>query len=180
MQEASIFFADNVVSLHKAMSAFAPIVSVAGIGTDMNSYVVEFDSAATDEQKNAAYAFMQNWPMHSGKAQIAEFNRQELERWFSEQLEAGCELSNGYSLGLTSNDVALLTGNYVLAQTAANIGLPLPDLIDKDGVPHRIESLAVLTQLMLEYGQYRAGLSAVYAAKKAAIEQAIAELNANS
>jgi hypothetical protein len=179
-QEANTYFADNIVALHKALTVFAPIVGVSGAGDDMRAYIITFGIDATEEQKTAAFTFLQNWPAHKAKARIAEFNLQALASWFEEQTAEGCALSAGYRLGLKPDDVALLTGNYVLAQTADSLGLPLPDVIDKDGVPHRIESLAVLTQLMLEYGQYRAGLSAVYAAKKAAISHALAELAANS
>lgn len=180
VQEANTYFADNIVALHKALSKFAPIVSVSGAGDDMRAYIITFGADATDEQKNAAQAFLRDWPAHKAKSRIAEFNLQALADWFEARLSEGCLLSAGYRLGVRPDDVSLLTGNYVLAQAADNLGLPLPDVIDKDGLPHRIENLAVLTQLMLEYGQYRAGLSAVYAAKKATIEQALSELNANS
>jgi hypothetical protein len=179
-QEANTYFADNIVALHKALSAFAPIVGVSGAGDEMRSYIITFGADATDDQKNAAQAFLLDWPAHKAKARIAEFNLKALSDWFDARLSEGCLLSAGYRLGVRPDDVSLLTGNYVLAQAADNLGLPLPDVIDKDGVPHRIENLAVLTQLMLEYGQYRAGLSAVYAAKKATIAQALAKLNADS
>ena len=90
--------------------------------------------------------------------------------WYAEQLEAGFVSSEGISLGMATDDVALLTGNYVLAKEASALGLGIPPVIDKDGVPHALE-IDDLTTLMLEYGQHRAALSAEYAQRKAAITE---------
>lgn len=88
--------------------------------------------------------------------------------WFAEQIAVGFVSPGGFTLGLTPTDVTLLTGNYVLAKEAAAADLPLPPVIDTDGVVHEIEDIADLTALMLAYGQHRAALSAEYAALKAA------------
>ena len=93
----------------------------------------------------------------------------DLEDWFREMTEPGVETAGGWRLGLSQADVTLLTGYYVLAKEAATLGLPIPPIIDKDGVPHEIASAEELTAIMLAYGQKRAEISAEYAAKKAAI-----------
>ena len=92
----------------------------------------------------------------------------EFDTWWIEQVEQGFRSSGGILLGLTTEDVTLLTGNFVLAKEAAALSLDLPPVIDKDGVPHSLD-LEDLTALMLEYGQHRAALSAEYATRKAAI-----------
>jgi hypothetical protein len=58
-----------------------------------------------------------------------------------------------------------------LAKEAAMLELPLPQIVDAAGVAHTL-TMQELTGLMLAYGQYRAGLSAEYASRKAALEAA--------
>lgn len=93
----------------------------------------------------------------------------DLEDWFLEMTLPGFETNDGWRLGMTPQDVTLLTGYYVLAKEAAAMDLPIPPIIDKDGVPHDIAEIEELTAIMLGYGQRRAEISAEYAAKKAAI-----------
>lgn len=96
---------------------------------------------------------------------------EEIEVWFESAIAEGYTTTGGWTLGLSNDDVSLLTGNYVLAQAAAAAGLDLPQVIDRKGVPHEIATIAELTSLMLAYGNYRASLSAEYAARKAALEE---------
>jgi hypothetical protein len=91
--------------------------------------------------------------------------------WFREQTVAGFTTNYGWRLGLTESDVTLLTGAFVLAKEAAMLELPLPQIVDAAGVAHTL-TMQELTGLMLAYGQYRAGLSAEYASRKAALEAA--------
>jgi hypothetical protein len=90
--------------------------------------------------------------------------------WFADQIAAGFTSADNIRLGLASEDVTLLTGNFVLAKEAAALGVDIPPVIDKDGVPHALE-IDDLTILMLRYGQHRAALSAEYAQRKAAITE---------
>lgn len=92
----------------------------------------------------------------------------EADSWMAEQIALGYTTADGFTLGLSPVDVTLLTGNYVLAKEAAAAGLPLPPVIDTDGVVHEVEDIEELTALMLAYGQHRAALSVEYAALKAA------------
>lgn len=92
----------------------------------------------------------------------------DLDQWFAGQVAEGFETEDGWKLGLAESDVTLLTGQFVLAKEAAAQDLPLPPVIDTDGVAHQL-SLADLTELMLAYGGHRAALSTEYAARKAAV-----------
>lgn len=107
----------------------------------------------------------------------AEIDRQaavkEVDQWFATQIAEGFTTAEGWTLGLSESDVTLLTGNYVLAQQAAALGMPIPPVIDTEGVPHEMEEIEELTAIMLAYGQHRAQLSAEYAARKAAIPQPV-------
>lgn len=91
------------------------------------------------------------------------------DEWFAGELANGYETEDGWKLGLAESDVTLLTGQFVLAKEASAVGLPLPPVIDTDGVVHQL-SLPELTALMLAYGAHRAALSSEYAARKATIE----------
>lgn len=104
-------------------------------------------------------------------AKKAQIDRQralvEIDAWFAEQAAAGYETPYGWRLGLSEQDVTLLTGAFVLAKEASALGLDVPAVIDKDGVPRSL-TIEELTAVMLGYGQHRAALSAEYAARKAA------------
>lgn len=89
-----------------------------------------------------------------------------LDQWFAAQVAAGFQTEDGWKLGLTESDVTLLTGQFVLAKEADQHELPLPPVIDADGMPHAL-TMPQLTALMLQYGAHRAALSTEYAARKA-------------
>jgi hypothetical protein len=91
-----------------------------------------------------------------------------VQAWFDSEIAAGFETADGWKLGLSQADVTLLTGNFVLAKEAAALGMPVPPVIDTDGVAHEMDEIEELTAIMLAYGQYRATLSAEYATRRAA------------
>lgn len=88
------------------------------------------------------------------------------DEWFKAEQAKGFTTPGGWKLGLSDSDVALLTGNYVLAKEADALDMPLPPVVDMDGVQHSFESVEQLTSLMLLYGQHRSALSAECAARK--------------
>lgn len=91
-----------------------------------------------------------------------------VDAWFAEEIRKGFTTQGGWKLGLSENDVTLLTGQFVLAKEADAAGLDLPPVIDTAGVPHQLD-LEDLIALMLAYGGHRASLSTEYAARKAAV-----------
>jgi len=75
-------------------------------------------------------------------------------------LEAGYETSDGWRLGWQADDVALLTGLYVLAARANQLGVTQPCVVtDKAGQRHTL-TFAEFEALMLAYGAARAAASA--------------------
>lgn len=73
--------------------------------------------------------------------------------------EAGFDTGLGWRLGWQPDDVALLTGLYVLASRAAEIGVDQPVIVtDMAGVTHEM-TFAEYEQLMLAYGAARASLT---------------------
>lgn len=88
-----------------------------------------------------------------------------VDEWFNNQISSGFTTNYGWKLGLMDADVTLLTGAFVLAKQADEMGLPLPQIVDMNNVPHSL-SLSEMTELMLLYGNHRAALSAEYAERK--------------
>lgn len=75
-------------------------------------------------------------------------------------LEAGYETSDGWRLGWQADDVALLTGLYVLTARANQLGVTQPVVVtDMDGERHTL-TFAAFESLMLAYGTARAAASA--------------------
>jgi len=75
-------------------------------------------------------------------------------------LEAGYDTGLGWRLAWQPDDVALLTGLYVLAQRADQLGLVQPVVVtDTEGQQHEM-TFAEFDTLMLGYGAARAALSA--------------------
>ena len=75
-------------------------------------------------------------------------------------LEAGYETSEGWRLGWQADDVALLTGLYVLAARANQLGVTQSCVVtDMAGERHTL-TFAELEALMLAYGAARAAASA--------------------
>jgi hypothetical protein len=75
-------------------------------------------------------------------------------------LEAGYETSEGWRLGWQADDVALLTGLYVLAARANQLGATQPCVVtDMAGERHTL-TFAEFESVMLAYGAARAAASA--------------------
>lgn len=74
--------------------------------------------------------------------------------------EAGHDTGLGWRLGWQPDDVALLTGLYVLARRAAELGVDQPVVVtDVEGTRHTL-TFAEFEGIMLAYGAARAALSA--------------------
>jgi hypothetical protein len=95
---------------------------------------------------------------------------------------AGWDSNQGFHLGITSSDVALLVGVYTLAKEASVLGLPIPAIIAIDNSSIQFATFAEMTTLLLRYGAARAEMSSTFALKRKAVEAAttIEEINAIS
>ena len=100
---------------------------------------------------------------------------QKLENYWDYKIGEGWSSPEGWKLGLTINDVTLLTGAFLLLKEGVNLNLTSSTtIIDMDNVAHTID-LQTMTMLMLSYGQYRANLSNEYSSIKNQISEAIDE-----
>lgn len=159
--------------LHELINNIIPIHGVADNGD--GSYRVDYITGPTNEQSDAVNAILASWPLEKAKLEKLE----ELDKDWEATLNNGWTTPYGWKLGLSTQDIALLNGNFTLAKEAASMGITDPVfVIDTDGESHEFD-LQDLTMLMLQYGQARAILSSQDATKRKAIKNAttIEELN---
>ena len=97
----------------------------------------------------------------------------EIDEEWKVTLNTGWQTPEGWSLGIHTDDVALLNGAFTLAKEATALGSTDPVVIlDMDSVPHSL-TLAEMTSLMLAYGQARTTLTTADAAKRKLVQDAV-------
>jgi S-adenosylmethionine synthetase len=130
----------------------------------------------SEEQLHQINDIIASWPLDKAKLK----KLQQLDKLWNQTVKTGWTTQAGYKLGIDIQDITLLTGAFILAKEANNIGLTDPSyIVDTEGNSHAL-SLSEFTQLMLQYGQARATLSNSYAALKQSINESTTpeELNA--
>ena len=86
--------------------------------------------------------------------------------------KTGWDSGNGYHLGITPSDVALIVGVFSLAREAAAMGLPLPGLISTENNTIEFETIQDMTVLLMYYGKARSDMANAFAARRKAVENA--------
>lgn len=86
--------------------------------------------------------------------------------------KTGWDSGQGYYLGITPSDVALLVGVFSLAKEAAALGLELPNLISMASTPISFSTIQEMTMLLLQYGQARSNMASSFAARRKAVSDA--------
>ena len=86
--------------------------------------------------------------------------------------KTGWDSGQGFHLGITSSDVALLVGVFSLAKEAAALGLPLPGLISMENNTIEFETIQDMTVLLMYYGKARSDMAKAFAARRKAVEDA--------
>ena len=86
--------------------------------------------------------------------------------------KTGWNSGQGYYLGITPSDVALLVGVFSLAKEAAALGLELPHLISMANTPISFTTIEEMTMLLLQYGQARSNMASSFAARRKAVADA--------
>jgi hypothetical protein len=153
----------------------AKIVKISGISLSAdNEVTVHFKENPTQEQLDKLNQITSNVPLYFAKYE----KYQQIDDNFSKSTNDGFTTSYGWKLGTQLQDITLLSSFFLLAKTAYENNLPLPAIIDTDGLPHTL-TIEELTILMLQYGQFRAQISYEYAQKRKAVENAttIEEIN---
>lgn len=86
--------------------------------------------------------------------------------------QTGWDSGQGFSLGITSADVALLVGAYTLAKEAVASSLPVPSIIAMNNSVVNFNDISEMTLLLLRYGAARSQMSDDFAAKRRAVNEA--------
>ena len=86
--------------------------------------------------------------------------------------KTGWDSGQGYHLGITPSDVALLVGVFSLSKEAAALGLELPHLISMANTPISFTTIQEMTMLLLQYGQARSNMASSFAARRKAVADA--------
>ena len=86
--------------------------------------------------------------------------------------KTGWDSGQGFNLGITPSDVALLVGVFSLAKEAAALGLELPHLISMANTPISFATIQEMTTLLLQYGQARSNMASSFAARRKAVSDA--------
>jgi hypothetical protein len=84
----------------------------------------------------------------------------------------GWDSGQGFNLGITASDVALLVGVFSLAKEAAGMDLPIPSIIAMNNSVVNFLTIGEMTILLLRYGAARSQMSEEFAAKRRAVEAA--------
>jgi NAD(P)-dependent dehydrogenase (short-subunit alcohol dehydrogenase family) len=155
--------AADMQTLHDAIQAITPITGLSIINAAPSE--IGYITPPTAEQEVQIAEVISGWNnLRAKNAQLRE-----IENNWQATIAAGWPTPYGWKLGLTPQDITLLTGAFILAKETQTMGLASSGVIvDTDGLAHEL-SVADLTGLMLQYGQARAALSAAYAASKAAL-----------
>lgn len=98
--------------------------------------------------------------------QIKSQKLNELEIYWNNKIQEGWTSPEGWKLGLSTDDVTLLTGAFLLLKESSSLGLAsTTSIIDTSNIPHTLD-LQQMTTLMLSYGSYRSSLSGQYSSYK--------------
>lgn len=153
------------------------IISIYGISQNEDgSYRVDYVNEPDSNQLDAINNILQSWPLESLKLSKID----ELNKILDQKLSEGWVTPYGWRLGLTTNDLVLLNGNFTLAKEAQLNGVSSSIfVIDTNNESHEL-SLQELTALMLQYGAARANLSSLYSNKLKLIKEAISETDLNN
>ena len=162
--------------LYKLVQEINDILPITEVLESNDSISVIYIDQPTESQLETINEILNAWPLE--KAKLEKLKELDLE--WAETVKTGWTTQAGYKLGIDIQDITLLTGAFILAKEANNIGLTDPSyIVDTEGNSHGL-SLPEFTQLMLQYGQARATLSNSYAALKQSINESttLEELNA--
>jgi hypothetical protein len=153
--------------LHEQIDSIVSIEGVQDLGN--NTFHIEYLTEPSSEQLTQVNNIIAQWPLHKAKLEKLE----QVDISWKTTMSNGWTTPYGWKLGTDNQDVTLLTGAFILAKEANNMGLSTTGtIIDMDGKSHEL-SLQDMTTLMLQYGQFRSQISSQDALKRELINNAI-------
>jgi hypothetical protein len=159
-----------MIYLSKLHEQIVSIVSIEGVqDLGNNTFHIEYLTEPSPEQLTQVNNIIEQWPLHKAKLEKLE----QLDISWKTTMNNGWTTPYGWKLGTDNQDVTLLTGAFILAKEANNMGLSTTGtVIDMEGKSHELP-LQDMTILMLQYGQFRSQLSSQDALKRELINNAI-------
>ena len=155
-----------LIVLHEKINSIVPIQGISDNGD--GTYRVDYVSEPTEEQIVLINKIIEDFPLSLAK----EAKLKQIEAEWAEVEKAGWNSGNGYHLGITPSDVALIVGVFSLAREAAAMGLPLPGLISIENNTIEFETIQDMTVLLMYYGKARSDMANAFAARRKAVENA--------
>ena len=153
--------------LHEQINSIVSIEGVQDLGN--NTFQIEYLSEPNSEQLEQINNIISEWPLNKAKLEKLE----QVDLSWKTTMSNGWTTPYGWKLGTDNQDVTLLTGAFILAKEANNMGLSTTGtIIDMDGKSHEL-SLQDMTILMLQYGQFRSQISSQDALKRDLINNAM-------
>ena len=155
-----------LIVLHEKINSIVPIQGVSDNGD--GTYRVDYVSEPTEEQLVLVNKAIEDFPLSLAK----ESKLKQIDAEWIEVEKTGWDSGQGFNLGITSSDVALLVGVFSLAKEAAAMGLAIPSIIAMNNSVVNFETISEMTILLLRYGAARSQMSEEFAAKRRAVESA--------
>lgn len=155
-----------LIVLHEKINSIVPIQGISDNGD--GTYRVDYISEPTEAQLTLVNKAIEIFPLETAKKEKLK----QIESQWAEVEKTGWDSGQGFFLGITPSDVALLVGVYTLAKEASALGLPIPSIIANDNSSVQFATLAEMTTLMLRYGAARSEMSNTFAQKRKAVEAA--------
>jgi len=152
--------------LHEKINSITPIQGISDNGD--GTYRVDYLSEPTEEQLALVDLAIADYPLQIAKTERLKVIDTE---WVALE-KTGWDSGQGFNLGITASDVALLVGVFSLAKEAAVMGLSVPSIIAMNNSVVNFETISEMTILLLRYGAERSQLSEDFAAKRRAVESA--------
>lgn len=167
---------NNLNNLHTKINTIIPIDGISPQGN--NIFIIHYSNnqLPTEDQIEQINSIIDSWPLDEAKINKLT----ELDIYWENVISNGWTTPYGWKLGLTVNDVTLLTGLFVLAKELNSLGFNDPSqIMDIEGLSHPLH-LQDLTTLMLQYGNARSQLSSKYANIKTLINNAVSLESVNN
>ena len=128
---------------------------------------VVYKNTPTETEIQQINVIKQNMPLLISKNEkLAKID----EEW-NQTIAQGWDSGQGV-LGISANDVALLSANFSMAKEASVLGYPIPPIITLDDQEISFPDIQSMTIFMLQYGEYRSVISKSFAAKRRAVQAA--------
>ena len=139
-------------------------------GLNLNNdgtFRIDYVNEPTGDQIVAVNNLIQNYPLFCKKLEkLAKIDAE-----WDQTIAQGWDSGKGI-LGISANDVALLSANFSMAKEATNLGYPIPPIITQNDQEIAFSDIQSMTIFMLQYGEYRSSISKTFAARRRAVQNA--------